>query len=136
MTDKRPRVGLGVLIFKDGKVLFGKRKGPHGRGAWCPPGGHLEFGETWEECAKRETMEEAGIKIKNLEFITTTNDLHLNEGKHYVTVVMKAEYDSGNAKVMEPDKCEGWDWFAWDDLPQPLFLSIQNLIASGYRPEE
>ncbi len=80
-------------------------------------------------------MEEAGIKIKNLKFITTTNDIHLNEDKHYVTMVMKAEYDSGDVKVMEPDKCEGWDWFAWDDLPQPLFLSIQNLITSGYRPE-
>ncbi len=46
MENKRPKVGLGVLIFKDGKVLLGKRKGAHGEGTWCPPGGHLEFGET------------------------------------------------------------------------------------------
>jgi len=45
--DKVPRVGLGVLIIKDGKVLLGRRKGAHGEGTWAPPGGHLECGESF-----------------------------------------------------------------------------------------
>jgi 8-oxo-dGTP diphosphatase len=42
---KRPKVGVGVIIKKDGKVLMGKRKNAHGDGTWSFTGGHLEFGE-------------------------------------------------------------------------------------------
>ncbi len=54
------RVGVGIMIFKDGKVLMGRRKGSHGAGEYAFPGGHLDFGESFEDCAKRETLEEAG----------------------------------------------------------------------------
>lgn len=40
-----PRIGVGVLIFRDGKLLLGKRRGSHGAGDWSAPGGHLEFGK-------------------------------------------------------------------------------------------
>ena len=64
--DERPKVGVGVIIIKDGKVLLGKRKNAHGEGSWSFPGGHLEFNEELFDCAKREVLEETGIKIKNL----------------------------------------------------------------------
>lgn len=108
---ERPKIGLGVIIIKDGKVLLGKRKNAHGEGTWCPPGGHLEFGESWEECARRETEEEAGIKIKDVRFATATNDINGEEGTHYVTVVMVAKFNSGEVRIMEPEKCDGWEWF-------------------------
>jgi len=47
---------------------------------------------------------------------------------------MLCEYDSGEAKVMEPEKCEKWNWFEWNNLPEPLFLPIQNLLKKGYIP--
>jgi len=131
---KRPKVGLGVLIKKDDKFLFGKRKGAHGEGTWNAPGGHLEFNETWEECAKRETIEETGIKIKNIRFVTATNDLFKKEDKHYITIYMLADYDSGKVKIMEPEKCEKWDWFSWEELPEPLFLPTQTLKDKGFNP--
>jgi ADP-ribose pyrophosphatase YjhB (NUDIX family) len=62
MTE-RPKVGVAAIIIKDGKVLLGKRKSAHGQGTWNFPGGHLEYGESWQDCAKRETMEEAGINF-------------------------------------------------------------------------
>ena len=130
----RPKVGLGVIIIKDNKVLLGQRKNAHGEGTWCPPGGHLEYRETWEECAERETLEETGIKIKNIRFGTVTNDIFTKEDKHYITISMLADYQSGEPEVMEPDKCEQWDWFTWDNLPQPLFVPIQNLLKKGYNP--
>ncbi len=133
MSD-RPKVGLGVAVIKDGKVLLEKRKNYHGDGSWCFPGGHLEFGETWEECAKRETREEAGIEIKNLRFGTVTNDIFSKENKHYITIIMIAEYDSGEVQIMEPEKNEKWDWFEWDKLPSPLFIPLQNLIKQGFDP--
>ena len=134
--ENRPKVGLGVAILKEGKILFGKRKNAHGEGSWCYPGGHLEFNESWEECARREVMEETGITIKNLRFGTVTNDIFEKEGKHYITIIMIAEPDEGESKVMEPDKCEGWDWFEWNNLPQPLFIPTQNLLKAGFNPFE
>lgn len=130
----RPQVGIGVIIIKDGKVLLGQRKNAHGEGSWCPPGGHLEFGETWQECVERETKEETGLKIKNIRFGMTTNDIFPKEKKHYITIHMLVDYDSGEAKVMEPDKCERWEWFAWNELPRPLFIPTQNLLKKGYNP--
>lgn len=134
--EKRPGVGVGVCIIKDGKVLWGKRKNSHGEGSWCFPGGHLEFNETWEECAKRETLEETGIQIKNVRFATATNDIFPVEGKHYITIFVVADYDSGEVKVMEPEKCEEWGWFDWNAPPQPLFISGQNFRKSGFNPFE
>ena len=132
--SERPKVGIGVIVIKDGKILLGKRKNSHGDGAWSFPGGHLEFGESWEECAKRETMEETGINIKNIRFGTVTNDIFQTEEKHYITIFMLSDYDFGEVQIMEPEKCEKWDWFSWNQLPQPLFVPIQNLLKTGFEP--
>ena len=58
-----PKVGVGVIVVRDGKVLLGKRRGAHGEGSWSFPGGHLEFNELLEICAKREAKEETGLEI-------------------------------------------------------------------------
>lgn len=134
MEKDRPKVGVGVLVTKNGKVLFGKRKNAHGEGSWCFPGGHLERGEKIEDCAKREVMEETGLSIKNLRFGPYTNDIFKKEDKHYVTLFVIADYDSGELKLMEPERCERWDWFDWEGLPRPLFLPEQNLLEGKYNP--
>ena len=132
--EPRPKVGLGVIIIKDHKVLLGKRKNAHGAGSWCFPGGHLEFGESYEDCARRETAEEAGINIKNIRFVTATNDIFPEEKKHYITIYMLADHDSGEAKIMEPERQLDWQWFSWDNLPSPLFIPMQNLLKQGFNP--
>ena len=50
----RPKVGVGLLIFKDGRVLLGKRKSKDGLGDghYSGTGGHLEHLESVEECAR------------------------------------------------------------------------------------
>ena len=131
----RPEVGIGVCMIKDGKVLLGKRKNSHGDGSWSFPGGHLEMYETWEECAKREVLEETDLHIKNTKFTGVTNDLFPEEEKHYITLFIIADYDSGELKTMEPEKCSDWNWFSWENLPQPLFKPILNLIKQGFDPE-
>lgn len=130
MEDKRPKVGLGVYIFNSkGEILFLRRKGAHGDGDWCPPGGHLEFGETFINCAKREVAEETGIKIKNVKFYGLTNDI-FKEGKHYITIAMRAEFKSGKPKLMEPEKSTDLGWFPKNKLPKPLFLPVKNFVKS------
>ena len=132
--NNKPKIGLGVIIIKNNKVLLGKRKNSHGDGAWGFPGGHLEFNETWEDCAQRETLEETGISIKNIRFGTATNDIFKTENKHYNTIFMLSDYNSGKVAIMEPNKCEKWEWFEWNKLPKPLFIPIQNLQKKSFSP--
>jgi 8-oxo-dGTP diphosphatase len=129
---KNPRVGVGVFIFKDGKFLMGKRRGSHGEGSWSLPGGHLEFGESFADTARREVLEETGVRIKNIRFGALTNDYFEKEGKHYVTVWMLSDYDSGEAAILEPAKCVDQDWFDFDTLPSPLFLPWEQLLKSEF----
>jgi len=136
MEEQRPKVGLGCYIFnKKGEILFLRRKGAHGEGDWCAPGGHLEFGETFAQCAKRETEEEVGVKIKNVKFFGLTNDI-FKEGKHYITVAMRADLKSGKPKIMEPEKMTDIGWFSKNKLPKPLFLPCKNFFKSFFIENE
>lgn len=110
-----------------GKVLLGRRKGSHGAGTWSISGGHLEFGETIEECAKRELAEETGLQAQQIELGPWTNDM-IDGDKHYVTLFAFVKKFQGDLLLLEPNKCEGWIWFDWDNLPSPLFLSVQSLV--------
>ncbi|MBI5228578.1 NUDIX domain-containing protein [Candidatus Micrarchaeota archaeon] len=134
MEKKRPFIGIGVIVIRDGRVLLGKRRNAHGEGTWCFPGGHLEFNEEPEAAAERETREETGIQIMNVRRGPFTNDFFEHEGKHYITLYLIAEWASGEPMVMEPQKCEAWDWFEWDSLPSPLFLCVENLLKQGFNP--
>lgn len=129
---ERPAVGVAVIIVKNGKILLGKRMNAHGNGTWAFPGGHLEFNETISECARREVFEETGLTIGDVVHCAFTNDIFENEKKHYVTLFVLSRYIYGTPVVKEPDKCETWDWYTWDELPRPLFLSFENLIKQGF----
>ncbi|KAK9905980.1 hypothetical protein WJX75_010048 [Coccomyxa subellipsoidea] len=131
---REPRVGVGVLIFRGENVLVGRRLGAHGRGEFALPGGHLEFGESWEDCAKREVLEETGLQLSNLRFETAVNSV-FGEAAHYVTIFMRGDADeAAEARVLEPDKCEEWIWVPWHDIPRPIFFPLQLLQESDYEP--
>ena len=130
--DKRPSVGIAVIVIKDKWVLLGKRKNAHGSGTWAFPGGHLEFNESIEDCAKREVLEETGIQIKNMRCGPYTNDIFTDENMHYITLFVIAEYHSGTLVVREPHKCEKWGWFKWPPDVQPFFLPITNLLKLDF----
>ncbi len=129
-SENRPRVGIGVMVFKDGKVLVQKRKSALGNGEYAWPGGHLEHMESFEACAKRETMEECGIEIENVRFLRLAN-VTAYPPKHYVDIALIADWKSGEPQVLEPEKSENWAWYELDKLPQPLFefckLSVDSL---------
>jgi len=67
----------------------------NGSGTLALPGGHLEFGETFEACAEREVLEETGLNIRHLRFLTATNSVMKDAGKHYVTIFMGGVVDDG-----------------------------------------
>ena len=131
MSDdfKHPRVGVGVMVLRDDKVLVGKRKASHGKGEYAWPGGHLEHMESIQDCARREAREEAGIEIKNIRFLRLKNITDYAP-KHYVDIAMVAEWESGEPQVLEPEKLESWEWRTLDDLPEPLFAPLPTYFEA------
>jgi 8-oxo-dGTP diphosphatase len=128
---KKIKPCVGVLIFKDGKTLLHKRKGSHGSGEYCFTGGHLEYNESFEDCARRETFEEAGIKIKNIKFLCLANYCKHTDRQDILAGFL-ADWESGEPTIMEPDKCEGWDWYDLDHLPSPIFWPTQ-IVINAYK---
>jgi len=130
-SNRRPQVGVGLLLVKGSKVLLGQRKNAHGAGEFGGAGGHLEGLETFEECILREVAEELGpdIRLKNLRLNCVTN-MRKYAPKHYVDIGMVAEWKSGEPKVMEPEKIEGWEWFDIDDVPDEKFACLPNYIEA------
>jgi len=130
----RIQVGVGVLIVRGAQVLLGERVGSHGAGTWALPGGHLDFGESIEACARREVLEETGLALDYIEPAPYTNDVMPGEGCHYVTCFVRAGASFGEARVLEPEKCLGWSWVDWDDMPVDLFQPLRTLVQAGFDP--
>jgi 8-oxo-dGTP diphosphatase len=134
--NKKPGVGIGIMIVKDDKVLLGKRhEDPkrassllRGEGTWTMPGGKLDFGESLEEAAFREVLEETGMKIhkERLKIISVTNDVV--EDVHFVTIGFLCQDFAGEAKVMEPEEIVEWKWFELDNLPSPMFFPSRKIL--------
>ena len=128
-TTNIVQVGIGVMIIKDGKVLLGKRKGKHGAGEYAWPGGHFEYMESFEQCARREVMEETGMEIDNVRFLRILN-LNAYAPKHYVDIGLVADWKSGDPIVKEPERCEAWQWYDLDILPKPLFAPVESYVEA------
>jgi 8-oxo-dGTP diphosphatase len=134
MTDKKyPKVGIGVMIQNEqGQVLLGLRQGSHGAGEWSFPGGHLEFGETVFETAKRETKEETGLEVDKFELISVADEMRYikSDDKHYLNVGVKAIYKGGEPQLLELEKCLEWHWYDLDKLPEKMFEGTDWIIKN------
>lgn len=128
--EQRPRVGVTVLVLKEGKVLLGRRIGSKpGTGMYQTPGGHLEHQESFDECIKRELREEVGIEIDQVAFLGVTN-VRQFPPNHFVLVAFAAEWKSGEVQNREPDKCEEWGWYDRQHLPLPMTPATESAIKS------
>lgn len=123
-----PKVSAGAVIINNGMTLLAQRKGAHGAGTWGSMGGHVKFGESPKEAAKREAMEELGIEIGHLEFAAC---LHMvKDGKHYLDVSFTAEIISGEPAIRESDRIAAIGWYPIDHLPEPLFEPVRVVLES------
>ena len=132
--NQEPKVGVAIIITKNDQVLLMKRKGLHGIGTWTTPGGHLDFGETPEQCAAREAKEEVGLDVVDIRFRAFTNDVFESGGQHYISIWMEGESILGEPIIAAEDEVEKIGWYAWDALPSPLFLPLENLLKENSYP--
>jgi 8-oxo-dGTP diphosphatase len=103
MSDReypaRPIVGIGIVVIKNGTVLLVRRGKPPNIGAWTLPGGAQELGETAEDAARRELLEETGIEVGKLHFTATVDNIRRDEtGRvrfHYTIIDFAARWVSG-----------------------------------------
>ncbi|MBI4426845.1 MAG: NUDIX domain-containing protein [Candidatus Kerfeldbacteria bacterium] len=125
--------------LRHGKVLLGfrnpdyKKAGSelHGEGTWTMPGGKLHFGETLEQCVRREVLEETGISLGAITIARVGDDIVYDA--HYVTIGFLCTDFQGEAKVMEPEKITRWEWFPLDQLPRPMYVPSEKAIRNYRR---
>lgn len=117
---KHPIAAVGVVVFKEERVLLIKRNKPPKSFEWSIPGGAQDLGEKIKETAKREVWEEAGISIRNLTLVDAVDyikkDADDNIEYHYSLIDYRADYDGG--ELIAGDDAIDAKWVAVDDLQQ------------------
>ncbi len=141
MDNPLPKVGIGVMLLRENKILLGKRNdNPEkasselkGEGTWTMPGGKIHFGEKWQDAARREVKEETGIILnkESLSIVRVNNDIIPN--KHFVTICIKCEDFQGEAQVLEPEEITEWKWFEFSSLPSNIYIPSKKAIDEFLR---
>ena len=138
---KLPIVGINIMLFKDNKILLGLRaddkekreQGVHGPNQWMMCGGKLEMGESFEECARREMLEENGMQIGELKLISLANTI--NGDFQCASIGFLCEEFTGEPQVLEPHAITDWQWFDLDNLPENLFMPTRQIIDNYQKGE-
>jgi ADP-ribose pyrophosphatase YjhB (NUDIX family) len=107
--NPRPVAGT-IPVREDGKILLGRRDIEPRRGFWVFPGGFMDVGETAEEAAMRETLEEVHLEVRNLQLVGVFTRLQPG----VVVIVYEAEA-VGQAEVGHETSEIGW--FAPEEIP-------------------
>jgi len=131
MSTMKFRIGIGVIIWKEGKVLLGERIGSHGANTWSFPGGHLEDNESPEATAKREVLEETGLEVNDLVPSGFTFDHFEENNTNYLTLFYRCQWINGTPTILEKDKCREWRWCELNKLPEPLFKPVASLLRKN-----
>lgn len=135
----------GVIIFNEGKVLL-QRRGDDGN--WCIPGGGMDLGETVEETAQREVLEETGIIIDEMKLfhVYSGEEQHHvypnGDEVYFVNVVFISSKFHGELRVDGVESTE-LKFFAMNDLPvdlsatnKPIFADLHKRMSTPLRKGE
>ncbi len=107
-----PRIAVGAVVFKDGGVLLVQRANPPSQGKWAIPGGSVRLGETLQQAAEREIMEETGVVIRAGDPIFVFDVIEPDDRGgvrfHYVIVDLSAQYVSGEPRAADDAADARW----------------------------
>ncbi|MFF4448235.1 phosphotransferase [Streptomyces sp. NPDC001502] len=120
-------VDVHLVLRRDGEsgpeVLLSRRAGPvYAAGMWHLPSGHLDPCEDMVEAVIREAREETGVLIA-AEDVTAAVTVHHHPpvgSRSRLGVFFEVRRWSGQPLLMEPDRCDGMDWYPLDALPGPM----------------
>ena len=131
----RPYVGVGVIVFRDQEVLLVKRKKEPNKGQWSIPGGKQIIGETTADAAKRELLEETGVKVDQLLLIDVVDTIIPDvEGKikyHYTLVEYMGQWLSGETRP--GDDAEEVSWACLNEIDSfSLLEKTTNIIHKAF----
>jgi 8-oxo-dGTP diphosphatase len=116
-----PRAAVGAVVIKEGKVLLVKRSYSPQKDKWAIPGGSVNLGETLQEAAEREVMEETGLTIAAKEPVYSFDLIERNaKGDivfHYVIVDLLADHVSGDPQPA--DDVSDARWFGPEEIESP-----------------
>lgn len=121
----------GVVLLNENNEIFLMRRTAETRNdhnLWSIPGGKIEYGETSLDAAIRETEEEAGVVVEELEYIGYVDHIIREENQHWIPQVYVAREWEGEPMNMEPEKCSEIDWFSQDDIPSDLSGVVEGAI--------
>lgn len=121
-----PKVGVGVLVVADGKVLLVRRTMMPERGKWSIPAGFLDRGEDPRQVAARETLEETNLRVRIEDLLDVYYNPPSPQGGASIFILYRAELLGGKLKA--GDDADAAGFFSLDDLPELAFASTQDAI--------
>jgi 8-oxo-dGTP diphosphatase len=130
----RVNCAVAVVVTHGQRILFGRRRACDGSFEWQLPGGWIEAGESPQQAACREVLEETGLELRDPRFIGITSNV-FSTHSHSISLYYEAEcvnQDSLNVALSE--KCQDWEWRQWATLTGDLFLPLRLLRKTGYQP--
>jgi len=122
-----PKVGVGVLVVTDGRILLVRRAMMPKRGKWSIPAGYLDFGEDPKLTAAREVLEETNLKVRIDGLVDVYHNVDaLQNGGASVFILYRATLLGG--VIAAGDDADDARFFAIDDLPELAFTSTEDAI--------
>ncbi len=120
-----------MLRNNDREILLVKhRKGS--RQYWVLPGGRLEYGETFHECAVRELKEETGLEVSVERFLFMSEAIAPDRSRHIVNVYLKAKVIGGTMKIGNEPVLAGVDFVPVANLDKmTLFPPIGQILSES-----
>ncbi len=106
-----PVVGVGAVVWKDGKVLLIRRGKPPRQGSWSLPGGRQDLGETIHQAVEREIREETAVAVRILDLAAVVDLIHRDETGiryHYTVIDLVAEWLNGEARAGDDAEAVAW----------------------------
>lgn len=126
-----PTTRVSVIVVADEQILLVKhRKG--NRQYWVLPGGRLEYGESFEECAVREMKEETGLEVAVDEFVFLSEAIAPDRSRHIVNVYLTAHVTGGILKLGDEPVLAAVDYLPIKDLESlTLFPPVGKIVIDS-----
>ncbi|ENO81654.1 NUDIX domain-containing protein [Thauera mechernichensis] len=127
-------VGVHVICEDAGGILLMRRAGTgFFDGLFSLPGGHVEPGESIGEAARRELLEETGLRVE-LGDLRHVGTVHRRSDTNRIDFFVRADAFAGRPEIREPDKCDALDWHDPRCLPTQMVPYVRSALAQGGSP--